>query len=192
MPCSGGIFDIERKQSFVDSIDHDASQPDFWDNPAKAQAKLKDKAQHEQVIADFKKAETGLDDAVMYLEMAATENDESVRAEAEQALRTVEAKVLRLEFQRMLSGPNDRAACFVEINAGAGGVEAMDWAQMLFRMYARYADRKGWKMELNDETPGEEAGLKSVSFAVKGGALPHKATFSYAKSNAATVKLSCP
>jgi peptide chain release factor 2 len=168
LPCSGGIFDIERKQSFVDSIDHDAAQPDFWDNPTKAQAKLKDKAQIEQVIADFKKAETGLEDAVMYLEMAATENDAAVRAEAEQTLQAVETKVARLEFQRMLSGPNDRAACFVEINAGAGGVEAMDWAQMLFRMYARYADRKGWKVEITEETAGEEAGLKSVSFSVRG------------------------
>jgi peptide chain release factor 2 len=68
----------------------------------------------------------------------------------------------------MLSGPNDRTNCFVEINAGAGGTESMDWAQMLLRMYARFAERKGWKVEITDATPGEEAGFKSVSFSVEG------------------------
>ncbi len=117
-------------------------------------------------MADFGKAATAVEDAGVMAELA--EGDAGAQAEAEQALRDAEARILRLEFQRMLSGPNDRTNCFVEINAGAGGTESMDWAQMLLRMYARYAERKQWKVEITDSTPGEEAGFKSVSFTVEG------------------------
>jgi peptide chain release factor 2 len=142
--------------------------PDFWNDQAKAQSVLKEKAQLEQVVTDYNKAVSVLEDAQVLLELAAGENDASARAEAEAGLKDAETRVAKLEFQRMLSGPNDRANCFVEINAGAGGVDAMDWAQMLLRMYTRFCERKGWKYEITDATPGEEAGFKSVSFLVEG------------------------
>jgi len=120
------------------------------------------------VLGDFKKAESVLDDAQVMFELADAEKDESARAEAEGQLKDAQARIEKLEFQRMLSGPNDRANAIVDINAGAGGTESMDWAQMLLRMYARYAEKKGWKVEMTDATPGEEAGFKSVSFVVEG------------------------
>jgi len=120
------------------------------------------------VLGDFKKAASVLDDAQVMFELADAEKDEAARAEAEGQLKDAQVRIEKLEFQRMLSGPNDRANAIVDINAGAGGTESMDWAQMLLRMYARYAEKKGWKVEMTDATPGEEAGFKSVSFVVEG------------------------
>ncbi|MBS2030045.1 MAG: peptide chain release factor 2 [Deltaproteobacteria bacterium] len=162
------MFDIERKEARIASIEHDASQPDFWNEQQKAQAILKEKSQLESVLGDFKKASSTLDDAQVMFELADAEKDESARAEAEGQLKDAQTRIEKLEFQRMLSGPNDRANAIVDINAGAGGTESMDWAQMLLRMYARYAEKKGWKVEMTDATPGEEAGFKSVSFVVEG------------------------
>ncbi len=120
------------------------------------------------MLGDFKKASSALSDAQAMAELVAGETDQQAKSEADDLLKDAAAKIAKLEFQRMLSGPNDRTGCFVEINAGAGGTESMDWAQMLLRMYARYAERKGWKVEITDETPGEEAGFKSVSFSISG------------------------
>jgi peptide chain release factor 2 len=120
------------------------------------------------VLGDFKKAAGAVDDASVMFELAEAEKDEAARAEAEGQLAEAQARIEKLEFQRMLSGPNDRANAIVDINAGAGGTESMDWAQMLMRMYARYSEQKGWKVELTDATAGEEAGFKSVSFIVEG------------------------
>lgn len=120
------------------------------------------------MLADFKKASSALDDAQVMFELAEAEKDESARAEAETQLQDAQGRIEKLEFQRMLSGPNDRANAIVDINAGAGGTESMDWAQMLLRMYARYCEKKGWKVDITDATPGEEAGYKSVSFVVEG------------------------
>lgn len=151
----------------IDSIDNDASQPGFWDDQVKAQGILKEKAQLESIVVEYRKAMSSLDDADSFAEMAG-EGDAEALAESQNALREALVRIEKLEFQRMLSGPNDRANCWVDINAGAGGVESMDWAQMLLRMFARYCERKGWKVELTDETHGEEAGYKSVSFQVTG------------------------
>jgi peptide chain release factor 2 len=95
-------------------------------------------------------------------------NDEASKAEALAQLPAVEQELARLELARMLSGPNDSHACFMDINAGAGGTESMDWAAMLLRMYTRWAERKGYQVEISDEVPGEEAGFKNVSLHVVG------------------------
>ncbi len=109
-----------------------------------------------------------LDDARTLLELAAEANDDAARAEAESSLDAVEREVEKLELRRMLSGDNDGANAYMEINAGAGGTESMDWAAMLLRMYTRYAEAKDWTVEINDFVAGEEAGLKNVSIKVTG------------------------
>ncbi len=119
-------------------------------------------------MASFDKAQRGLDDAKTLLELAAEANDEASKGEAIASLTQVEADVKTLELKKMLSGPNDRANCFMDINAGAGGTESMDWAAMLVRMYTRYAQNRGWKVEIIDEVPGEEAGFKNVSLHIQG------------------------
>src|SRR5205823_1306006 len=94
--------------------------------------------------------------------------DDSARREAAQHADSVEREVAALEFERMLSGPHDRAGAIVEVKSGAGGTEAMDWAAMLYRMYVRYCERKGWEVEPADMTAGEEAGISSASFIARG------------------------
>jgi peptide chain release factor 2 len=119
-------------------------------------------------VAAFELARRGLDDARALLELADELGDEASRAEALATVPTVEAQVAQLELEKMLAGPNDRLNCFLDVNAGAGGTESMDWASMLLRMYTRYCERRGWKVEVNDFNAGEEAGIKNASLRVEG------------------------
>jgi len=143
-----------------------SGENEFWADPVKAQGLLKEKSQHEQTLAKFAKQAQALDDAGAASELAAEEP--SLAAEAEEALVQAREGIRQLELARMLSEPHDRLNAILEFNAGAGGVESMDWAQMLYRMYARYCERRGWTVEGADWQPGEEAGIKSGSLVVKG------------------------
>ena len=165
---SGGIFDIDRKRSRVALIERDSAQSNFWDDNIKAQQVLKEKASLEQLISQFERTEQALEDAQVLLELAGSENDPTAIAEAEHALGQIDAEIASLELSSMLSGENDRNNCFIEINAGAGGTDSMDWAAMLLRMYSRFCEQKGWKVEITDYVAGEEAGLKNVSISVRG------------------------
>ena len=149
-------------------IGRESTLPDFWNDNVKAQAVLKEKTTLEAAVAQFDRARGGLDDAELLLELATAEKDTAALAEATGALDPVERDVERLEFERMLSGESDRHNCYMEINAGAGGTDSMDWAAMLLRMYTRYAEGKGWKVEINDYVVGEEAGIKNASIAIRG------------------------
>jgi peptide chain release factor 2 len=166
--ASGGLFDVERKKSRIALIERDSTLPDFWNDNVKAQGMLKEKTLLEKQLASFEKAQRGYDDAKTLLELAAEMNDEASKQEALAGLPALEAQVAQLELEKMLSGPNDRLNCFVDINAGAGGTESMDWASMLLRMYTRYCERRGWKVELNDYNAGEEAGIKNASLRIEG------------------------
>jgi len=129
---------------------------------------LREKVQLEKQIASYEKAHRGLDDSRTLLEMAAEMGDEPAKQEAIAMLPGVTAQVDQLELEKMLSGPSDRLNCFLDINAGAGGTESMDWASMLLRMYTRYCERRGWKVEMNDYNAGEEAGIKNASLRIEG------------------------
>ncbi len=109
-----------------------------------------------------------LDDAQALDELAEEARDEAARAEAAEQAARLEGDIRALEFQRMLSGPHDRAGAIVEVKSGAGGTEAMDWAAMLYRMYTRYCERRGWALEPADMVAGEEAGLSQASFIARG------------------------
>lgn len=109
-----------------------------------------------------------LEDTVTLIELAEAEQAHDVEAEAEKELDALCAKALKLQLESLLSGEADSNNCFIEINAGAGGTEAQDWAEMLARMYTRWADSKGYKLEILDENPGEEAGVKSITVKVNG------------------------
>ena len=142
--------------------------PTFWNDNAKAQVLLKEKSQHEAAIASWDQTARALDDARTLLELGEEAKDDASIAEAAQAAGEVEAQVGALEFRKMLSGPHDRAGAIVEVKSGAGGVEAMDWAAMLYRMYTRYCERKGWEVEAADLVAGEEAGISQASFIARG------------------------
>jgi peptide chain release factor 2 len=142
--------------------------PGFWSDNVKAQGLLKEKAQLEALVGQYEKVARALDDARALHELAEEAGDEGARAEAAQAAAAAERDVAVLEFQRMLSGPHDGAGAILEVKSGAGGVDAMDWAAMLYRMYARYCERKGWTVEPADLVAGEEAGISQASFIVRG------------------------
>ena len=164
----GGRFDIDRKRARVELIDRESVQPGFWDDQKRAQQLSREKSQLELAIAAFERERQRLEDARALHELADEANDEEVRREAEVAAREAAEGVARLELSRMLNGPQDHLNAIVEINAGAGGTESQDWAAMLYRMYTRYAERKGWQVDSGDFQPGEEAGVKNASFIARG------------------------
>src|SRR5436305_2914374 len=165
---SGRRFDIDRKRARVELIERESVQPGFWEDQKRAQALSKEKSALELQLAQYERERQRLDDAVALHELAEEANDEATRAEARTALAEAVLGAQRLELSKMLSGPQDHLNAIVEINAGAGGTESQDWAQMLLRMYTRYCERKGWEVELGDFQPGEEAGIKNASFIARG------------------------
>ena len=159
---------MERKQVRVAEIAKLSEDSAFWTDNAKAQGLLKEKAQLEQVTGAFQRVRAALGDAEALSDLAEEATDDATRAEAAAEADQVARLLEELEFQRMLSGPHDRAGAIVEVKSGAGGVEAMDWAAMLYRMYVRYCERKGWQVEPADLVAGEEAGISSASFIARG------------------------
>jgi peptide chain release factor 2 len=129
---------------------------------------LRDKKQLEQVVSTWDAQVRALSDAEVLLDLAEEASDEASAKEAEGVVRGVNKAIEDLEFRRMLSGELDPNGAIVQIASGAGGVDASDWAQMLTRMLIRYAERKGWKVEVLEETPAEEAGIKGATFLVTG------------------------
>lgn len=142
--------------------------PTFWDDNVKAQGLLKEKTILEKNVAVFEGSQRRFDDAKTLMELGREMGDPDSVKEGEALIPEVEALIQGLELQKMLSGPNDRLNCYVDINAGAGGTESMDWASKLLRMYTRFCERRGWKVELNDFNAGEEAGIKNASLRIEG------------------------
>jgi peptide chain release factor 2 len=129
---------------------------------------MRERNKLESSLNGFTKLEGDFNDAVEMIELATAENDASLVKESEEGLRGVAARAAALELQSLLSGEADGNDCYLEIHAGAGGTESQDWASMLFRMYTRWAEREGFKWELLEESPGEEAGIKSATILIKG------------------------
>ncbi|MGG7566601.1 peptide chain release factor 2 [Rhodovulum sp. DZ06] len=145
-----------------------SEDPDLWNDPEKAQKLMRERQQ----LVDAYEACTGiaqeLADQQELIEMGEMEDDAEVVKEAEQALAALKEKAAQKEIEALLNGEADGNDTFLEINAGAGGVEACDWAQMLARMYVRWAEKAGFKVELMSESAGEEAGIRSVTYQIKG------------------------
>ena len=142
--------------------------PSFWDNAENAQKLLKERTVMGKVVENWDRFRRQEEDIRVLIELGAEAEDEATLLEVKKLNEELERGVTQAEFQKMLSGPHDRSSCFVSINAGAGGTESQDWAEMLLRMYLRYCERKGWRTEITDYQAGEEAGVKGVTFAVIG------------------------
>lgn len=140
----------------------------MWSDQARAQKVMQEREQLNNSIGQIKKMEQQMQDAVDMLELAELEDDAELVADSEAALVKLGRQAERLQLQSLLSGEADNNDCFIEINAGAGGTEAQDWAEMLSRMYMRWAEEKGYKLECLEENIGEEAGIKSVTYKIKG------------------------
>jgi len=143
-------------------------QPDFWDDNALARTLLKERKVVSTVLETWKHLHAQCEDNLILLELARDENDEAVAGEIEANLAAIEKSVADVEFRHMLKEEHDINNAFVNINAGAGGTEAQDWAEMLLRMYLRWAEKKGLKAEIIEILAGDEAGIKNVTFSVTG------------------------
>lgn len=142
--------------------------PTLWNDPEKAQAIGRERAELEGVVMTLDNLSRGVADAKELLDLAVEEDDEGTLSDVTAELDAQEKAVAALEFRRMFSGAMDPANCFIDIQAGAGGTEAQDWASMLFRMYLRWADRHGFKTEILEESDGDVAGLKSATIRIEG------------------------
>jgi peptide chain release factor 2 len=142
--------------------------PKIWDEPRRAQELGKERKSLENVVASLEKVASGLRDARELFEMARSERDDATLVAVEHDITTIEKAVADMEFRRMFSNPMDPNSCFLDIQSGTGGTEAQDWAAMLERMYVRYCEKKGFAVEVLEESPGEVAGIKSAVLKVAG------------------------
>jgi peptide chain release factor 2 len=145
------------------------ADPQLWNTPEKAQQLTRELSRQRSTVERWERLGKSLEDAAVLLELAAEEQDEQTAVEAAEMLEKLEGDVGRLEFERMLSGEMDHMAALLSINSGAGGVDARDWAEMLQRMYLRWCQLRGFRTEILDLTPGDEAGISSVTILVDGG-----------------------
>jgi peptide chain release factor 2 len=152
----------------LDALNHRTQREGFWEDPDAAKQLLSERAGIEQTLGRIDGLTRELTDIRELLELAEGEGDGSIIEELGAQVEAAEKRVRELELQRMLSGSHDRADAIVSINPGAGGVDAQHWAEMLMRMYLRWCERKGFKTEIVNYQPGDEAGLKDVSITVQG------------------------
>jgi len=164
----GGVFDVEGKQKRVHELNQLTTQPDFWNDGEKAQVVLKEQSSLKTVIGVWEKHHSDLEEARFFLDVAQEEKSEEALNEAAAKIATVSKELAQTELTQLLGGPDDRRNAIVNLHPGAGGTEAQDWAEMLSRMYQRWAESRGWEVEVEDALPGEGAGLKSVTMLIKG------------------------
>jgi peptide chain release factor 2 len=166
--CSGGVFDWEPALRKLDELNARVEDPTLWDKAEEAQAVMRERTRLADQVAAVRSIEKEAADAVEYAELADMEGDEDSLNEARATLKALKERAARAELEALLSGEADGNDAFVEVNSGAGGTESCDWASMLLRMYARWANAHGYDVEWIEETAGDQAGIKSATIVVKG------------------------
>jgi len=164
----GGTFDYAEKKDRLTEVLRELEEPDVWNDPRRAQALGKERAALEAVVVGMDELDSGLRDASDLLAMAVEEEDSETVDVVANDLQVYERRVGVLEFRRMFSGEMDARNAFVDIQSGSGGTEAQDWAEMLLRMYLRWGERRGFKTELIEASPGDVAGIKSATIKFDG------------------------
>jgi peptide chain release factor 2 len=164
----GAIFDLPAKEIKLKEIENQIAVDGFWDNPEETKGILRERTRISEQIERFKKLKDDLEENEILLDLAIEESDEKTLDEVTRQMQELEADIRQVSLDMMLDGKEDQNNAIVSINAGAGGTEAQDWAEMLFRMYARWVERKRYKVNIIDFQPGEEAGIKSVTFTAVG------------------------
>ncbi|MBH1569346.1 peptide chain release factor 2 [Stenotrophomonas maltophilia] len=163
-----GYLDYDAKKERLEEVTRELESPDVWNNAEYAQNLGRERSSLEKTVGGIASVLDGLNDATELLELAESEQDEDTALAVVADLDKHQAHVEKLEFQRMFSGEMDNAAAFVDIQAGAGGTEAQDWAEILLRMYLRWCESRGWKTELMEVSGGDVAGIKSATLRVEG------------------------
>ena len=166
--CYGGVFDWDTASKRLDELNARAEDPSLWDKPEQAQTLMRERNRLDASIREVREIEAELSDNIEVAEMAEAEAEEELYEEALAALRALSKRAGKAELQALLSGEADANDCYVEIHPGQGGTEAQDWAEMLMRMYTRWSEKAGYKVEVVDYQAADEAGLKSVTLLVKG------------------------
>ncbi|QFR32028.1 peptide chain release factor 2 [Ancylobacter sp. TS-1] len=161
-------IDFDRSKARLAELNALAEDPNLWNDPERAQKLMQERGTLEDGLGALERIERELADNVELIELGEAEGDESIVTEAEAALGKLKAEVARRQLEALLSGEADANDSYLEVHAGAGGTDSQDWALMLLRMYTRWAERRGFKVELIEESAGETAGLKSATILVKG------------------------
>ena len=164
----GGIFDFESKQARLEEVNLHLEEPEVWADPDQARSLSRERAVLSDLVKVVSSVDRGLDDAPDLLELARDEDDAAMLRAVQDDLEGWDAALSRLELRRMFSQEMDGANAFLDIQAGSGGTEAQDWAEMLLRMYLRWGERRGFGTEMIEASPGEIAGIKSATLLVTG------------------------
>ncbi|MBP3140998.1 peptide chain release factor 2 [Aliivibrio fischeri] len=163
-----GYLDYDAKKERLEEVNAELEQPDVWNEPERAQALGKERASLEAVVETIDLLDQGVEDVDGLLELAVEEEDQETFDEIEPELAELEAKLAKLEFCRMFSGDHDASDCYIDLQSGSGGTEAQDWTSMMLRMYLRWAEAKGFKVEVIEVSEGEVAGLKGATVRIAG------------------------
>ena len=166
--CLGGIFDYDSKAERLEEVLRRMEDPGIWDDPAQAQKLGQEKAALEKIVATLHQLSSGVIDGRDMLQLAADEQDQGLVDSVKADLDILEKELAALEFQRMFSGVMDANNAFIDIQSGSGGTEAQDWANMLLRMYLRWAEASGFKADIIELSEGEVAGIKSATVKISG------------------------
>ncbi len=161
-------LDLETAEHRMEEFNAMSEDPELWNNPAKAQKLMRERQMLADALENYKTLSTDLQDNIDLIELGELEDDAEVVGEAESAIADLVELAAKKELEALLDGEVDGNDCFLEINAGAGGTESCDWAAILARMYVRWAEKHGYKVETISENAGEEAGIKSVTYQIKG------------------------
>ena len=161
-------MDWETAEHRMEEFDAMSENPDLWNNPEKAQKLMRERQMLSDSISNFKELTSNLQDNIDLIELGEIEEDEEIIKEAENSILTVQREAAKQELEALLNGEVDSNDTFLQINAGAGGTESCDWASMLARMYIRWAEQKGYKVDRMEESVGDEAGIKSVTYQIRG------------------------
>ena len=164
----GGIFDYDAKFERLRTVNASLEDPSVWNEPKKAQELGREKKSLEDIVLGLGRLTQELSDNTELFDMSREENDEAGLVTIETEAVGLAADIEKLEFRRMFNNPADPNNAFLDIQAGAGGTEACDWASMLLRQYLKYAERKGFKATLEDESPGDVAGIKGATLKIEG------------------------
>jgi peptide chain release factor 2 len=164
----GGIFDFENKQQRLEEVSQLLEDPKIWNDNERSQKLCKERRELEGLVKLLVNIDAGIRDASELFEMAKDENDEGTLLSIEADSLELEKQLEGMEFRRMFANPMDPNNCFMDFQSGSGGTEAQDWASMLLRMYLRYCERKGFKVEVLEESEGDIAGIKSASLKISG------------------------
>ena len=164
----GQRLGLETAQHRLEEFNARVEDPNLWDNPEGAQKLMRERQVLVDAIETYESIKQELTDNVELIELGEMEEDAEVVGDAEEALKVLAEKAAAKELEALLNGEADGNDTFLEINSGAGGTESCDWASMLARMYVRWAEKKGYKVELQSESAGEEAGIKSATYKITG------------------------